>query len=332
MAAKLDHLLEPINAPDAPGGAIIVIKDGKVLYKKAVGLANLEDKIANEPATNFRLASVTKQFTAMAVLMLIEDGKLAYDTKLGELFPRLPEEPAKITIRQVLSHTGGLLAYEDFVPDSAKQVKDRDVLDILSQHNKTYFTPGSKYRYSNSGYALLALAAEKASGQKFPEFLKKRIFAPIGMKNTLAYEEGGPEIPNRAFGYTKRGNGFKRTDQSSTSAVLGDGGIYSSVEDMAKWDQALYKSKLVRPETLALAMTREKLNSGRAIDYGFGWYVEDYLSHPCIRHGGSTIGFRNEIERFPDLKLTVILLCNRADAKPQEIVRKVVAALLEKRS
>jgi CubicO group peptidase (beta-lactamase class C family) len=321
--------LKPLVAPDAPGGAVIVIQDGKVVAKTAVGLANREDKTPNTPATNFRLASVTKQFTAMAILMLIEEGKLSYATKLGDLFPDFPAYGKDVTIRHLLSHIGGLPEYEDHVPSgTTKQLKDQDVMSILGNQKGLMFAPGAKYKYSNSGYAILALAVEKASGQKFADFLKKRIFSPLHMDNTLAFEEGGPPIVNRAYGYAPSGKGFKRTDQSLTSAVLGDGGIYSSVEDMRKWDEALYAPNLIRPETLTLAFTGAKLNDGSPVHYGFGWELETHKGLQCVHHGGSTVGFRNEIERFPAKKLTVILLCNRSDAKPKQIATKIADMFL----
>jgi CubicO group peptidase (beta-lactamase class C family) len=325
-------VLRSLDAPEAPGGAVLVIREGNVVYKKAVGLANLEERVPNSTATNFRIASVTKPFTAMAVMMLVEDGKLSYESRLTDVFPEFPAYGKEITVRHLLTHTSGLADYADIMPRSTvKQLKDRDVLRLLANQKETAFPPGTDYRYSNSGYALLALMVERRSGQRFADFLRERMFAPLGMKNTLAYEEGGPAVPNRAFGYSPRTAGFQRTDQSLTSAVLGDGGIYTSVEDLSHWDQALEAAKLVQAETLERAFTRARLQEGRQVDYGFGWKLSSYRGLRCVGHGGSTVGFRSDLERFPDKKLTVIVLCNRSDARVQEMVRQIVDVYWDER-
>lgn len=329
-AAQADALLKPLETPGGPGGAVLVIRDGHVLYRKAVGLANVEERVPNTTSTNFRIASLTKQFTAMAILMLVEQGKLSYETRLTEVFPDFPPYGKDITLRHLLSHTSGLLSYEDLIPPSTtRQLKDRDVLRLLEQQKETAFPPGTQYRYSNSGYAVLALIVEKTSGQKFADYLKQRIFTPLGMTNSVAHEEGGPPIANRAYGYSPSADGFKRTDQSLTSAVLGDGGIYTSVEDLFRWDQALDGPKLVRPDTLAQAFANNRLADGRLTNYGFGWELSSYHGLRSFRHGGSTVGFRSELERLPERKLSVILLCNRSDAKVREIVRGLVELYLE---
>jgi CubicO group peptidase (beta-lactamase class C family) len=331
-AARVDALLRPLDAPGAPGGAVLVARDGRVVYRKAVGLANVEERVPNSTATNFRIASLTKPFTAMAVLMLVEDGKLSYDTRLTDVFPDFPPYGREITVRHLLTHTSGLVDYADVLPRSTdRQLKDRDVLRLLAGQKATLFPPGTEYRYSNSGYAVLALVVERRSGQRFADFLRKRIFAPLGMENTLAYEEGGPPVPHRAYGYSPDKGGFKRTDQSLTSAVLGDGGVYTSVEDLFKWDRALEAPRLVRAETLARAFARARLADGRQLDYGFGWQLGTYRGLRWLGHGGSTVGFRSDLERFPDRKLTVILLCNRSDARAREIARQIVDVYLEGR-
>jgi CubicO group peptidase (beta-lactamase class C family) len=330
--AQADALLKPLTTPDGPGGAVLVICDGHVVYQKAVGLANVEERVPNTTSTNFRIASLTKQFTALAVLMLVEEGKLTYETRLTEVFPDFPPYGKEITLRHLLSHTSGLLNYEDLMPRSTtRQLKDRDVLRLLREQKETAFPPGTKYRYSNSGYAVLALVVEKASGQKFADFLKRRIFTPLGMTNSVAYEEGGPPIANRAYGYTPAGAGFKRTDQSLTSAVLGDGGIYTSVEELFRWDQALYGPKLLRPDTLAQAFANNRLPDGRFTDYGFGWELGSHRGLRSFRHGGSTVGFRSELERLADKRLTAIVLCNRSDAKVRDIARGLVDLYLDGR-
>ncbi|MFQ5771653.1 MAG: serine hydrolase domain-containing protein, partial [bacterium] len=258
--ARIDALFTEYNKDGVPGASVIVIHNGEIIFKKGYGLANLEQKIQVSTSTNFRLASVTKQFTAMCIMMLAEQGELGFDDNLTKFFPKFPEYGNKITVRHLLQHTSGLITYEDLIPDSATvPVKDRDVLEMMMQQDSTYFEPGSQYQYSNSGYAILAMIIEIVSGQTFATFLQKNIFEPLQMHNTVAYEKGSSTVPYRAFGYTESENGFEFSDQSITSAVLGDGGVYSSVEDLYQWDQALYTEKLVSYESLAQAFNSEVL-------------------------------------------------------------------------
>ncbi|HZZ44912.1 MAG TPA: serine hydrolase domain-containing protein [Tepidisphaeraceae bacterium] len=329
IASRLDSIVQSLGVPDGPGGAVIFIKDGKAIYKGAVGYADVEHKTPITPATNFRLASCTKQFTAAAVLCLIDDGKLKLDTPLNDCFPGLPSYTHGILIRHLLTHTSGLPDYEDHLPAGITvPLKDADVLAILAGQSQLYFPPGTQYRYSNSAYALLSLIVEKYSGQRFPDFLHTRIFHPLGMNNTVAYEPGISAVSNRAYGYSPAAGGYTRTDQSLTSAVLGDGGVYSSVEDLAKWDAALYDSKILRPETQRLAFTTTILPDGHDIHYGFGWRVDSYRDHAFVGHGGDTIGFRTHIERYPADHFSVILLSNRNDIDPHAFLRRIVDAVL----
>lgn len=328
--ASIDALFAKYNSGDAPGAAVIVIRDSKVLYRHGYGYADVESHIAVTPATNFRLASVTKQFTAMAIMILAERGKLSLDSRLTRFFPDYPAYGQQITIRQLLNHTSGLKAYEDLIPaDQTRQVKDRDVLDLLKQQTSGYFLPGSDWRYSNTGYAHLAMIVEKASGMTFAAFLKKNIFGPLHMTGTVALEEGISTVRNRAYGYTAQGDRFARADQSPTSAVLGDGGIYSSVDDLFKWDQSLYTTKLVSADTLDQAFLPVVLPNGKQTNYGFGWEIGEWHNLHTVRHGGTTVGFRTHILRVPDRQFTVIVLINRAQAKPEEIADRIAEIYLD---
>ena len=219
-----------------PGASVLVLEGGDAVFQRSYGLADLEANVASSPTTNYRLASVSKQFTAASVLLLVEDGVLTLDDPVRRWLRTLPVAAEAITLRHLLSHTSGLIDYEDLLPpDQAHQIHDADVLRLLEREDRLYFPAGSDYRYSNSGYALLALVVERASGQRFAAFLQARIFSPLGMTATLAREDEGPPVTDRAFGYTLVGDRWERTDQSTTSAVLGDGGIYSSITDLAKW-------------------------------------------------------------------------------------------------
>ena len=324
LASKLDSLFQDYNQPGVPGASVMIIQDGNVPLAKGYGLANVEEKTPCEIWTNFRLASVTKQFTAMSVLILVERKQLSLGEPLTSFFPEFPAYGRQITVRQLLTHTSGLLDYEDLIPKGTQlPVLDRDVLRLLMQQDKTYFPPGSKYRYSNSAYSLLALIVEVRSGNTFARFLQEHIFRPLKMDHTLAYEQGLSVVPNRAYGYSPEAGGFKRTDQSLTSSVLGDGGIYSSVDDLYRWDQALYTDQLISRKLLKVAFTPGPATDHPDTRYGFGWYIGQYRGLREIWHSGTSIGFSTRIARFPDKKFTVIILTNRNEARIAEFPHRI---------
>jgi len=297
-----------------PGAAVLVLRDGEEVFRRGYGLAVVEDGTAVTPQTNFRLASISKQFTAAAILLLAQDGKLSLDDKIKHWLPTLPAAADAITIRQLLSHTGGLIDYEDLMPASQQtQLHDIDVLHLLEKSNRTYFVPGKGYRYSNGGYALLALIVGKASGQDFATFLRQRIFLPLGMRNTYAHQDGIDEVPERAYGYSRVDSHWQRTDQSPTSAVLGDGGIYSSLEDLAHWDAALYDERLLNAESLRQAFSPATATPEPDVPfYGFGWRING----ETLWHSGESLGFRNVIVRYPQRHFSVIILTNRDGPEP----------------
>jgi CubicO group peptidase (beta-lactamase class C family) len=311
-ATKVDALIRPY-AGAVPGASVLVVRDGLPIIRRSVGLADLEGRVAATPATNYRLASMTKQFTAAAILLLAEDGRLSVTDPVRKWLPTLPAAANDITIRHLLTHTSGLIDYEDVMAEgTTRQLHDADVLRLLESENRTYFAPGTAYRYSNSGYALLALIVGRASGSDFATFLRERIFRPLHMQNTVAFEEGISTVADRAYGYSLVNNTWTRTDQSLTSAVLGDGGIYSSIDDLAKWDAALYDDRLLRAESLRLAFTPATKTDDPAVQYGFGWR----MTGESLWHSGETMGFRNVIVRFPQHRLTVVVLTNRDDREP----------------
>lgn len=243
--AGIDGLMQAYDG-QVPGAAVLVLHDGQPVFRRGYGLAVVEDGTPVTAASNFRLASVSKQFTAAAVLLLVEDGRLGLDQPARQWLPELPPAAAGITLRHLLSHTSGLLDYEDLMdPADTRQVHDADVLALLSRQDRLNFAPGTQYRYSNSGYALLALIVGRASGQDFAAFLQQRIFRPLGMTHTVAHQDGVDTVAARAYGYSRIDGRWQRTDQSTTSAVLGDGGIYSSLDDLARWDAALYDDRLL---------------------------------------------------------------------------------------
>jgi len=298
-----------------------------VLYKNAYGMANVEDKIPSTTRTNYRLASMTKQFTAMAIMILAERKQLSLDDSLMRFFPDFPPYVKQITVRHLLNHTSGLREYFDLIPETTTSpVKDSDVLNLLKRQDGTDFIPGSKFRYCNAGYALLALIVEKASGESFERFLKKNVFDLVGMTRTRFYEREDHSDPHRAFGYSRTEKAFEMTDQSLTSSVLGDGSIYSCVEDLYKWDQALYTSRLVSAEMLKQAFTPGVGTGENA--YGFGWFIDNYRGLKDMWHGGNTIGFTSSIYRFPDQRFTVIALTNRNNDQLPVPVHKIIDMFL----
>ena len=307
---------------DVPGASVLVLRDGEAVVRRSYGLADLEGKVAATPATNYRLASISKQFTAAAILLLVEDGKLSLDDPVRKWLPSLPEYAGAITIRHLLTHTSGLIDYEDIMPaDLNRQLRDADVLALLEQQQRLYFAPGSAYRYSNGGYALLALIVERASGTFYFRFVAQRIFKPLGMDNTQAYARERGVVANRAYGYSEVGGRWTRTDQSLTSAVLGDGGIYSSIDDLAKWDAALYDDRLLDDASRKLAFTPWTKTDDPAIEYGYGWRI----TGDTRWHSGESIGFRNVYVRWPKQKLSVMVLTNRNDPEPYRMALQIGA-------
>ena len=322
-----DRLMRPYQG-DVPGAALLVLKDGKPLLRKGYGLANLEQRAQTTPKTDFRLASVSKQFTAAAILLLAEDGKLKLDDSIRHWLPSLPGLADKVTLRELLSHTGGLIDYEELIPPGTTgQLDDQDVLRMLSATSKSYFAPGTAYRYSNTGYVLLGLVVEKASGESLPAFMQQRIFKPLHMDHTLMYVRGGPEVTNRAYGYSEEGGPWKRTDQSVTSATRGDGGIYSSIDDLARWDAALYDDRLLSDASRKLAFSPHVKVVGEPYEasYGFGWRI----TGDTLWHSGESIGFRNVIVRWPKQHLTIILLSNRNEPEPYRTALAIAQPYLQ---
>jgi CubicO group peptidase (beta-lactamase class C family) len=327
MKPEVDVLMRDYTG-DVPGASVLVLRDGQPVVRAGYGLADMELRTPATATTNYRLASVTKQFTAASILLLAEDGRLKIDDPVRKWLPTLPKVADAVTIRHLLTHTSGLIDYEDVIPETMKaQLHDADVLHLLESQNRTYFRPGSDYRYSNSGYALLALIVERASGRTFAVFLRERIFQPLGMTSTVAYEEGISTVSTRAFGYTQEQGRWTRTDQSQTSAVLGDGGIYSSIDDLAKWDAALYDGRLLRPASLQAAFKPATRTDDPDVEYGFGWRI----TGETLWHSGETVGFRNVIVRYPKRHLTVVVLTNRNEPEPYRLALEIAKTAIASR-
>jgi CubicO group peptidase (beta-lactamase class C family) len=324
---RVEAFMTELVSPGEPGAAVLVVEGGRTVFERGYGISDLRGGRPIGPRTNFRLASVSKQFTAAAVMLLVHDGRLHYDDRLTDVFPDFPDYGREITLRHLLQHTSGLPDYEDLMPPEAEpgsgdpvQIKDNEVLELLERAKAPLFPPGTSWKYSNSGYVVLGLIVEKTSGLPFDEFLGRRIFAPLKMDRTVAYVRGKNEIADRSYGHSRVEGRWIETDQSPTSATLGDGGIYSSLEDTSKWDEALRLGTLLDAADMREALTPARVNGpphlesdGTPTAYGFGWFLNPWRGHPRMWHYGETQGFRTSIQRFPEDKLTVIVLANRSD-------------------
>lgn len=315
-------------------GTVLIAADGKIVFEKSVGYANVEDKTRLTERSSFRLASVSKQFTAMGIMLLKEDGKLDYDDDITRHLPSLPYKG--VTIRHLLHHTGGLSDYMglfaehwDKKADAAAKTTafNKDLVSLYSRHKPDPdFQPGEQYAYSNTGYVLLGSIIESASEKKIQEFYKSRIFEPLGMEDSFAFsvDENQFKPTSRVLGFQWKGDGNVANDWNYLNGMVGDGGVYASARDLLKWDQALCGEKLVSKATLDEAFTSGKLNSGKETGYGFGWLVQRSKTDGLtVSHGGQWVGFRTSIQRQVDRKVTVIVLSNNSTSHLDSVLRAI---------
>ena len=324
-ATRVDELFTPLIKPSGPGAAVLVILDGKKVVNKGYGLANLKTEAPITPTTVFELASCSKQFTAMAIMILAEQGKLKYNDPLTKFFPEFPAWAKEITVAHLLHHTGGLPDYfEAYEKTSQEGVPtSRAMLKLLTKKRKPLFAAGEEYDYSNSGYMALAQIVEKASGMTFPEFVKKHIFEPLGMAKSLVFSELKPRIMNRAHCYQKSGGSYEDTSNDDLSCIYGDGSVRSTLEDLYLWDQALYTDKLVSAATLERAFTSGTTNDGEETGYGYGVEVGKLRGAKMLSHSGLWLDFNTESIRIPERHLTVIVLSNRHNFDAEALAMKV---------
>ena len=316
-------------APDEPGLCAAVMRAGRITALVCRGMADTNAARPVTATTCFRLASVSKQFTAMAVLILRVRRALTLSDPVADWLPELPEWACGMTLRHLLTHTSGVWPYEQVIPaDRATQLCDADVLALLADEQRTQFPAGEKFFYSNTGYALLACVAERASGKAFPDLLREGIFAPLGMDRTLAFVAGGPPVPERAYGRARRDDEWVDADQGLTSAVLGDGGVYCNAEDYARWDDALYGTQLVPADVLEEAFSPARDNAGNPLAYGLGWRLENTADgRPVVYHTGNTTGFNACVRRLPCAGVTVLAMANRTGTQTHRITRDALAEL-----
>lgn len=324
---KVDALFAVLNDGLQPGAAVMVIRDGEIVHQAGYGYANLEQQTPITADSAFRLASVSKQFTAMAVMVLAEDGSLSYDDPVSRYLPALAPYDG-VTIRQMLTHTSGLPEYYDVIDSSAGMPRNADALALLGTISEPAFAPGERYEYSNPAYDMLAPLVESVSGKDFATFMRERVFGPAGMRSSLIFDHTEPAIPHRVTGYEPDGAGFQLNDYDPLNHIVGSGGMYSTLNDFYRWDQVLYSERLVSRATLDEAFTPARLNNGKSTDYGFGWRIDDYKGQRRVRHGGSWVGFRTHIARYPDVGLSVVILSNRADLDPESYIDPITDIFL----
>jgi CubicO group peptidase (beta-lactamase class C family) len=297
--------------PETPGACVLAADRGRVVFKHAYGLADVANDVACTPATNFRMASVSKQFTAFAVMMLVERGKISLDDALDKYFPGFPEWGRTITVRHLLTHTSGLPDYENLIPKGTTlQLDDLDAVHLLMDAKKPLFAPGEKWQYSNSGFTLLGMIVEIAADVPFHEFVRQEIFEPLGMNKSVLYQRGLNEVTNRAFGHEEKDGKWVGADQSLTSAIRGDGVVYTSLNDYVKWLAGLDRRKLLSAESYDAIFTPHEKTDRAGAHYGYGWFIDSYRGEKRVFHNGDTRGFRLTVHMFPDRRAAVVVQLN----------------------
>ncbi|WP_205503103.1 serine hydrolase domain-containing protein [Rufibacter psychrotolerans] len=316
LATALDQELEAVYAPSAPGIIVSVTRKGQVLYEKSIGWANALTGERIGPQSNFRMASLTKQFTAVGLALLEQAGALSFQSRFADFFPQLGELGQQITLQHLLTHTSGLRDYEpEVAPTRPYQVTDAEVLEITARQPGPYFPPGSQFRYSNTGYVLLGLIIEKVAQKPFGDFLREAIFQPLGMAGTRLYHPHRPsEIQHRALGYAREASGrVIAADQSPCSATRGDGCLYTSLHDYRLWHQALLQGNLVDLPSL-LQRVHAPVQPGTDRCYGMGWFFTKRATGDLeLCHTGNSSGFSHLVVSLPREEVLITAFSNLAD-------------------
>jgi len=329
-----DGLFEKINGK-APGGAVLIAKNGKILYKNGYGLADIGFGIPVTTATKFRIGSITKQFIGAAILKLQEEGKISVQDKLAKFIPDFPRGD-EVTIHHLLTHTSGIHSYTsrpDFIKLATVSASTQEMIDIIRKDTFD-FNPGDQFRYNNSGYFILGYVIEKITGKPYGEYLKEAIFTPLGMKNTGVHTPG-VILENEATGYAINNGRFEKSLNWDMSRAGGAGSLYSTVEDLYLWDEALFNGKVLKPQSLQAAFTPVVLNNGgkpQEFDYGYGWTISEMRNLKFISHGGGLHGFLSQIIRQPEDSLTVVVLTNcvppQANTAPDQVANSLAEYIL----
>ncbi len=331
-AAEIDAIFADYDRTTSPGCALGVVRDGQMMYRRGYGMANLEYGMALTPASVFRTASVGKQFTAMAIAILDEQGKISLDDPLSQLFPEFPEWADRVTLRHLVHHTSGIRDYLTLAWLAGKgdedNYSDEFALDLLARQRELNFPPGDDHLYSNSGYLLLAHTVERATGQSLREWAAENLFGPLEMTSSHFHDDHTHIVPRRADGYAPTEDGFRIS--MTTLDMVGDGGVYTTVEDFLAWDRNFYDNRLGKggQNLIATVTTPGTLNHDEPMTYAFGLDVDEYRGLPAVAHGGGFVGFRTYTLRFPQQRLSVVVYCNRGDADPSGRARKVAELFL----
>ncbi|MBX7218953.1 MAG: serine hydrolase [Blastocatellia bacterium] len=334
LAKAMDAAAAPLYKADGPGAAVLVMKDGKPIFRKGYGMADIALGIPMRPEMVFRLGSVTKQFTAAGILLLEEEGKLSISDEITKYLPDYPTQGKKITIEHLLTHTSGIKNYTNlpkWLPLWGKDLSLTELIDLF-KNEPLDFEPGTKWNYSNSGYILLGAIIEKASGQKYDTFVETRIFKPLGMTHSF-YGHNHRIIPNHVAGYDKTAAGYSNAAYLSMTHPHAAGALVSSVDDLALWDAALNGGKLLKPESLKKMFTPFKLADGKLTNYALGWGVGAQVQqHSIQEHGGGINGFATDVLRMPQDHVYVVVLTNCTDpeTRPEALAHKLAAIAIGK--
>jgi CubicO group peptidase (beta-lactamase class C family) len=335
VTRRIDTVFARFAHPGSPGCALGVYRDGRMVYARGYGSAQLELGVPITPATVFDLGSTSKQFTAMSILLLARDGKLSLDDDVRRFLPELPAYGRPITIRHLLHHTSGLRDYLTLMAlagESFDNVStDEDALDLIVRQRALDFTPGSEWEYSNTGFFLLSLIVKRASGQSLREFAAARIFGPLGMTHTQFRDDHRSLVPNRAAAYDPPDSTGAYHIDVSNFEQTGDGAVHSTVEDLLVWDRNFYSGQVGGPEVLAEMVQPGTLNDGTVLDYASGLMVGSYRGLQTVSHGGSWGGYRAELLRFPAERVSMACLCNVARSNPTGLARRVADVVLADR-
>lgn len=335
IARRLDAVFAEYGRPGSPGCALGVYRDGRIVYAKGYGSANLELGTPLSSASVLDIGSTSKQFTAMSVLLLAADGKLRLDDDVRRYIPSLPAYGAPITIRHLMLHTSGLRDYTTLLALAGEPTEnwttDDDALDLIVRQRALNFPSGSQWQYSNSGYFLLSLVVKQVSGQSLPRFAQARIFEPLGMAHSHIHDDHAMVVPNRATGYAPSDSaGPFRIDMSDFEQT-GDGSVFTTVEDLVRWDENFYSGRVGGPAVLAQMITPGTLRDGTPLDYAAGLFVGKYRGLETVEHGGAWAGYRSQLLRFPTEHVSVTCLCNLGSANPDGLAQQVADVYLAQR-
>jgi len=336
LTRRVDNIFSTWDSSTSPGLALGIFKNGKVIYERGYGMANLDYSIGISPQSVFYVASVSKQFTAACIALLIERHKISLDDDIRKYLPELPDYGKPVRVRDLVFHMSGIRDYSTLWELAGENIANvhtvDDVLGLIARQKELNFSPGEEYNYSNSGYFLLAIIVKRVSGKSLREFAEENIFRPLGMKKTHFHDDSRMIVKDRAICYSRDNSSGSKISYLGNWDLVGDGGLLTTGEDLFLWDQNFYNNNLGKGDQslINLITTPGAFNNGKKGDYAFGLRVTTYRGLRVIRHAGSLMGFRSEIIRFPDKKFTVIVLANLADINPYALARQVADFCLEK--